>query len=407
MKIHASRLAALVVATAMLVSGGTAGLATISTTTVAQQDGASITFDDQTSNGSSVIIEAVVLPTGGFVVIEGPAGDRIGVSEYLEAGEHEDVTVTLDEPLTIDGELVAVAHRDTNMNQEFDFESDSLEDFAYGTVGDGSVVSETAEVTVAEMQETTTEVEGTLTTTPDTEETSTTAEEIEQPTTAQNETAPSEEVAIDEGLIGYWPFDELVGNTAVDSAGFDHNGMIVGAERVEGVEGSALAFGGNNTSYVDVNISAPDNFTISLWVRPSTLNTSPDNDYRHLVNSKNGNFVILEESGAVSFRVPGVNTSLFAAGNLTIGEWSHVAVTYNGTHRIIYVNGEQIGTQQIGFGTPIWGEGLRFASSFSSGTEHDFEGRLDEIRIYNQSLSSEEIQQIYGQDNNSSETTQS
>jgi len=62
---------------------------------------ASIDVPDQESDGERVTIEDVSLSEGGFVVVyEGLAVDAdpdaiIGVSEYLEAGDHETVTIEL------------------------------------------------------------------------------------------------------------------------------------------------------------------------------------------------------------------------------------------------------------------------------------------------------------------------
>lgn len=105
------------------------------TATAPLQDGpgASVTFEDQTSDGASVVVASVALPSGGFVVVRAPSGSIVGVSDYLEPGEHEDVNVTLEDPLAGDSELVAVAHRDTNSNREFDLRTNPLVDVAYGT----------------------------------------------------------------------------------------------------------------------------------------------------------------------------------------------------------------------------------------------------------------------------------
>jgi hypothetical protein len=105
---------------------------------------ANVTFDNQTSNGSAVVVENATLPEGGFVVVHLAtpenqtvnatenetvdlaltrnltAGAVVGNSTYLEPGEHENVTVTLDQPITDDQYLIATPYRDANGNQSFD-----------------------------------------------------------------------------------------------------------------------------------------------------------------------------------------------------------------------------------------------------------------------------------------------
>jgi uncharacterized cupredoxin-like copper-binding protein len=120
-------------------------------TTVEAQRQADITFENQTSNGSTLVVERVTLAEDGFVAVHGVFGHVIGQSEYLETGTHENVTIevggnipaaaipgnvtdleAVDENVTstnetqnvsvsLSEEFVAVVHSDTNTNQEFDY----------------------------------------------------------------------------------------------------------------------------------------------------------------------------------------------------------------------------------------------------------------------------------------------
>jgi hypothetical protein len=83
-------------------------------------DCASVTFSDQTTAGDTVTVDSVTLPDGGFVVVHTPDHGTLGVSDFLAAGTHTDVTVTLDDPLSTDRRLQAMAHRDTNGNETYD-----------------------------------------------------------------------------------------------------------------------------------------------------------------------------------------------------------------------------------------------------------------------------------------------
>ncbi|MFC4449901.1 DUF7282 domain-containing protein [Halorussus aquaticus] len=153
------------------------------TTTVAET--ANVTFQNQSSNGSAVVVERVVVPEGGFIAIheaesaaqmtetematetamETPtaaageaaqrytAGAVIGNSTYLEPGVHENVTVQLDQPLEESQVLIAMPHLDTNDNQQYEFpEADepytqagqAVTDWANVTVEAGAAVTTTA-----------------------------------------------------------------------------------------------------------------------------------------------------------------------------------------------------------------------------------------------------------------------
>lgn len=96
----------------------------------APADRTSVTFTDQTSDGSSVVIDEAALASGGFVAVHDATGAVIGASAFLDAGIHR--TVGIDLALAETQVLVAVAHADTNENGAFDFvDSEGREDGPY------------------------------------------------------------------------------------------------------------------------------------------------------------------------------------------------------------------------------------------------------------------------------------
>lgn len=127
-------------------------------TTTAEAETASITFEPQDSNGSTVTVQSVTLPEGGFVVvhdsdvIEGEAVDSIlGRSSYLTPGLSENVTIELNESLDQSQRLVAITYRDSNDNQAFDFvESNQTEDGPYTKIDSREAVNGIAVVEVTD-----------------------------------------------------------------------------------------------------------------------------------------------------------------------------------------------------------------------------------------------------------------
>jgi len=135
------------------------------TLTPAPPDQASVTFDNQTSDGTTVTVERVALPEDGYVAMHNDSlfdgdvvGSVIGVSDYLEAGVHENVTVTLfdvpgaafaDDELNETGTLVAMPHVETGDNETYDFvRTNGTEDGPF-TV-DGEAVVDSGVVTVTD-----------------------------------------------------------------------------------------------------------------------------------------------------------------------------------------------------------------------------------------------------------------
>jgi hypothetical protein len=126
---------------------------------------ADVTFENQTTDGTTVVVESVTVSDGGFVAIHNSSllegnvvGSVIGVSDYLAPGSYEDVEITLyDVPgasynvdsLPANETLIAMPHLDTNGNETYDFVATGGEaDGAY--VEDGSPVIDTAQITVAQ-----------------------------------------------------------------------------------------------------------------------------------------------------------------------------------------------------------------------------------------------------------------
>nr|WP_206022047.1 PGF-CTERM sorting domain-containing protein [Salarchaeum sp. JOR-1] len=126
---------------------------------------ASVTMNTQESGGHTVVVESVDLSDGGFVTIHDSSlfagdvfGSVVGTSDYLEAGYHEDVEVTLSTPANESQVLVAMAHQDTNGDTTYSFvESEGATDGPY--TANGGAVVDTAKalvnaVVVADDQQT-------------------------------------------------------------------------------------------------------------------------------------------------------------------------------------------------------------------------------------------------------------
>ncbi|WP_459194341.1 DUF7282 domain-containing protein [Halosimplex sp. J119] len=121
--------------------------------TTETEDGApfaAVDFANQNVSDDTVVVGEVVLSDGGFValhdarLLEGQAIESVvGVSEYLEAGKHRNVEVTLDDPDQITEvalpapPLVPMPHEDTNGNEEYDFvTSEGADDGPYTEAGE-------------------------------------------------------------------------------------------------------------------------------------------------------------------------------------------------------------------------------------------------------------------------------
>jgi glycoprotein endo-alpha-1,2-mannosidase len=189
-------------------------------------------------------------------------------------------------------------------------------------------------------------------------------------------------------LIGWWKFDHGSGTTAIDSSdgGFDitlHN-----TTWEDGLFGSAVHFHGRgygNAGNFKYNNNA---VTVCAWVWHDTFRIG---DIERYVTVAPEVAVIRKEGdGRLHFYIKtgGNLRHLWVDDILTEGKWYYVVGTWNGSNQRLYVDGEEIAGQAQG--------GVLGNTSdvmMSSGAE-PFNGKLDEVRIYNHPLGRAEIQAL-------------
>jgi hypothetical protein len=133
--------------------------------------------------------------------------------------------------------------------------------------------------------------------------------------------------------------------------------------------------------------------TLEAWVNPTAVNA----DYRTVVLKERTNglaYALYATDGAGRPPAGYINVSsdIAAVGTSTIplGNWTHLATTFDGTDLRLYVNGAlarttpaagviSVSSGALGIGgNSVWGE--------------YFSGLIDEVRIYNRALNASEIQ---------------
>jgi hypothetical protein len=73
---------------------------------------------------------------------------------------------------------------------------------------------------------------------------------------------------------------------------------------------------------------------------------------------------------------------------LTLNDWNHLAVTFDGTNYILYVNGEQVHNYTGAAGQIPVSQPMRWIGQVNS----YFQGQIDEVRIWDDARTADEIQ---------------
>lgn len=199
------------------------------------------------------------------------------------------------------------------------------------------------------------------------------------------------------GLIAAYSFDEGSGTTVTDLSGNGHHGTISSATWTSaGKYGRALAFNGTNAL-----VNVPDapalrlttGMTLAAWVNPSTVLSS----WRTVIYKGNDNYFLnafspssARPAGGGIFS--GTITEAYGTSALTANSWTHLALTYDGASLRLYVNGIQVRSVARSGNIATSSNPLQIGGD-SRFYGQWFAGLIDEVRIYNRSLSAAEIQE--------------
>jgi hypothetical protein len=204
--------------------------------------------------------------------------------------------------------------------------------------------------------------------------------------------------------LAWWRFDECTGTRALDAMGTGYDGTIVGATWVEGVYGCALDFDGDN-DYVQftspVLNTAP--YSVCAWVKSEEMTGGPDYvianggetsasyGFHMHVNNGHWQYGIRNQSGT---RMCSAATGIFATP-----EWTFLCGTWDGSGVAgmvkLYVNGELQAVCTANADTVGPARNLIIGGSTVSIDTYLWKGALDDVRIYNQVLSPEQIIALY------------
>jgi hypothetical protein len=213
------------------------------------------------------------------------------------------------------------------------------------------------------------------------------------------------------GLVGYWRMDETA-SPSIDYSGNGNSGTWQSSPAAAaGKFSNAIDLNGS-TQYISgsasTSLTQTGNITISGWIYRDTagqtdviidyaLNSEAEAGnhlYTFTINSAD-NLSLDWEHGA------GTNDSVTSSADIspTSGSWTHLAVTRNtATNEVkFFQNGIQLGTTQTFTNDPTGGttSTLAIGRNESSATDY-FDGKIDELRIYNREFSPSEIQTLYG-----------
>jgi hypothetical protein len=215
------------------------------------------------------------------------------------------------------------------------------------------------------------------------------------------------------GLAGYWKLDENTGTSAGDASTNGNSGTLTnGPTWTSGQIKTGVDFDGTN-DYITVADPASGvldavgdrYYTLSGWFNRDTATTTDT-----ILAKSNGPadtmgyLVYLDATTdklVFSTRSTLGDNSFQSISTFTAAGWHHFAVVFNiprtgGNFGQIYIDGS---IQNDNNGAGGYGGSIDSTRAFVIGAESDagnpFDGKLDEIRLYNRALSADEVGQLY------------
>lgn len=188
--------------------------------------------------------------------------------------------------------------------------------------------------------------------------------------------------------VGWWNFETIEADRVIDGSGYGKHGTIYGATLVSGLEqlGNALSFDGNDYVSVQPILTGNSAFTAEAWVRPADTGA-----WRTVFAEGCSGFDLAITGGIIRFgRNCGGPFGVFYSGPaMTINQWAHVVISFDGTNVDMYKNGKKYS------GGPVTYTHSYFYIGSYSGSSEFFTGLIDEVRVYERALSVTEIQKHY------------
>jgi len=220
---------------------------------------------------------------------------------------------------------------------------------------------------------------------------------------------------INDGLVGYWKLDEGQGNVIMDSTSLNGQGSLIGGVYwTEGKKEKSLSFDGA-TGYAKIPsttaIANLTEFTFSVWTKINNLSSEQEILQRGSAYKTRGAISLYYSQSSRKFIFGFYDNNIhihyaFSPIVLARDTWQHVTVVSDGHSVIVYLNGvpgQPINVNGMcplldGNSEEYYYKGMYLGALLDKTSDpvNFLKGAVDEVRVYNRTLSLSEIYELYG-----------
>jgi hypothetical protein len=214
---------------------------------------------------------------------------------------------------------------------------------------------------------------------------------------------------VSNGLVAYYPFNENVNDVSGNGNNGTNYGATLTTDRFGNTNG-AYYFNGSNWIDIGPVVSRYDIMSITAWINTTSLSSFEDeaaivskpNDPLTLTGSRLGTYEGAFDSGfasdSASF-ITYINIVVFGSNPANNGIWQQGVYVNDGTNLQLFVDGQLVGVEsyspQVSTSTEPMFIGKEFPTNWALPGLRYFTGAIDDVRIYNRALSSNEVAQLY------------
>jgi hypothetical protein len=215
---------------------------------------------------------------------------------------------------------------------------------------------------------------------------------------------------LSDGLVGYWKMDddaESEGDTVVDSSGNGNTGTLYGDDGVDdngtgmtatasGKFATAAEFDGTD-DYIESSYSSTynitNNLTLAAWVYLTDAS-----DSRSILSHSYQYGVYIDNSTRYLRSILRNSDETYEYPNtyyqIPLNTWSHIVMTFSDSVVKFFLDGQEIYTTNLATEDLVSHEmyGINIGAWYQNNI---FQGKIDEARIYNRTLSPSEVQKLY------------
>ncbi|MFC1690716.1 LamG-like jellyroll fold domain-containing protein [Nanoarchaeota archaeon] len=209
------------------------------------------------------------------------------------------------------------------------------------------------------------------------------------------------------------PFDSENGcgvDCTKDYSGYGNNATINGSTWIsDGYIGGAYDFNAGIPNVIEIpdspSLRLTNTGTIALWIKP--VSTTQE-DYANLVTKANGGdqlgisytLIWWQTSNVIQgYIADGISSSEVNMSLIVDTDWHHITFTWNSTDMMLYLDGALQNTESQTVNaqaSPVHNLRIGGDAYFTAGgNQDDFDGKIDEVKIYQNSLSPEQVKALY------------